>query len=390
MITPSSDSQRRQCLDLWRDAFHVDDRWCDEFTERVGWEIVRCAELNDRVATAAVVHPFAQYFGGRRLGSAGLALVACAAEFRSRGLTRGLLVEALREQYGAGVSLSALYPSTRTLYRKLGYETAGAIFRYTVPLDRIRLRAEKGEMKLIGEGDLGTVKNLYRAWALSQPGPLDRNEFLWRRIVHARDGSKRRAYLAFVDGEPRGYVFYHRGEGKDGRRTVEAWDVVALDADVGRLILSFMADLRTTNDDLIFWGGANDPLLMLLDEQRFDVTLNAYWMLRILNVERALCERGYNPAVNAAESHFNLTGEEVIDANNGRFTLRVSSGRGEVGGGGRGDLEISIRGLAPLFSGHLAPIQLARCGLLKCADEGVMAAAAAVFASPQPRMGDAF
>jgi predicted acetyltransferase len=387
--TPVTDAQQQQCLEIWRDAFHVDDRWSAEFQSRVGWNLVRRIEHQGQVGAAAVVHPFGQYFGGKSLGCAGLALVACAPQFRSRGLTRGLLTEILREQHRARVPLSALYPSTRTLYRKLGYETAGAIFRYSVPLDRIRVRAERGELRPIVESDRPAVHRVYRDWAVTQPGLLERNDFLWRRVEVARDGTTRRGYLALIGGEARGYVYHHRGEGKDGRRTVEAWDMVALDADAGRLLLSYMADLRTTNDDLVFWGAANDPFLMLLDEQRFDVTLNAYWMLRILDVEQALRERGYNEAVDA-QLELKIVGDGIIESNNANYVIQVKDGRGDVARGGRGTIKVSIRGLAPLFAGHLAPADLARSGLLTCSDQRAVQAAEVIFAAPQPLLADAF
>jgi predicted acetyltransferase len=50
---------------------------------------------------------------------------------------------------------------------------------------------------------------------------------------------------------------------------------------------------------------------------------------------------------------------------------------------------MDIRGLAPLYTGHLSAEQLALTGLLEGPSEA-LAAASAVFAGPAPGMGERF
>jgi predicted acetyltransferase len=60
-----------------------------------------------------------------------------------------------------------------------------------------------------------------------------------------------------------------------------------------------------------------------------------------------------------------------------------------VRAGGRGELRLDVRGLAPLFSGLVAPADLAVAGLV----EGPAAAldvAQRLFAGPEPWMPDFF
>ena len=67
----------------------------------------------------------------------------------------------------------------------------------------------------------------------------------------------------------------------------------------------------------------------------------------------------------------------------------IRSSRGAVRRGGRGRLALDVRGLAPLYSGHLPAETLARAGALTgpAADQ---AAATATFAGAAPSMTDMF
>lgn len=392
MFRPESQDHHEQCLHLWRTAFFVDEPWCANFRERVGWDIVRCEQIDGRIAASVAVHDFGQFFGGRRLACAGVALVTCSPEFRSRGITRSLLSGMLREQHAAGVPLSALYPSTRTLYRRLGYETAGTLFRYTIPLNRIDVGRVQGEVRRLTGEDFDLIRELHGRWLRSHAGLLDRNEFLWHRIRHGRDGTERDGFVILIDGEPRGYFYYQPGEARGLERPVEVADLVILDAAAGRRFLAFMHDLRATLSELTMWSTHNDPVLMLLNEQRFDITLHNAWMMRLIDVQRAIEGRGYPQGLDT-ELQLTVHLDEVITTNNGQFVLRVKEGRAELGRrsatSGSG-LTITIRGLAALYSGHLSAQELSRAGLLECSDQAALALATAIFAGPQPRLADWF
>lgn len=75
--------------------------------------------------------------------------------------------------------------------------------------------------------------------------------------------------------------------------------------------------------------------------------------------------------------------------NNGKFVLNVSGGRSEVTLGGRGDLQLDIRGLAPLYTGLFTPYQLQLAGQISGTHEA-LAVAAQVFTGSEPWMSDHF
>ena len=110
-------------------------------------------------------------------------------------------------------------------------------------------------------------------------------------------------------------------------------------------------------------------------------------MLRIIDVVKALEKRGY-PAGIETELHLEVT-DEAIDSNNGRFCLKVSQGRGEVTKGGKGELQIGIRGLASLYTGLFTPTQLQLTGYLQTESEALLTAKL-LFCGSNPWMADQF
>jgi predicted acetyltransferase len=69
--------------------------------------------------------------------------------------------------------------------------------------------------------------------------------------------------------------------------------------------------------------------------------------------------------------------------------LNVADSAGHVRKGGDGDLRIDARGLAALYSGFMAPVELQAIGLLD-GPADALARATAVFAGSRPWVGDMF
>ena len=67
----------------------------------------------------------------------------------------------------------------------------------------------------------------------------------------------------------------------------------------------------------------------------------------------------------------------------------MDGGTARVEAGGGGHLKLDVRGLAPLFSGHLSPQQLEKSSQIE-GPEADLEMAATVFAGPVPWMSDAF
>ena len=229
----------------------------------------------------------------------------------------------------------------------------------------------------------------YAAFAAGFDGMVDRGPYVWNRIKKFREEIYHGFGIRNGAGGLDGYLYLNqkRKPEPSGRQEILLTDLVFNTREAGRRLLGFLADFATMGDDVVFSVGPAHPALMLLGQQRYKLEFHYYWMLRILNVGRALSARGYGPGLDA-ELHLDLD-DEVVPENHGRFTLRVRDGRGEVSRGGRGELKTSVRGLAAMYSGHLAAPALAACGLAS-GDERAMRTAATVFGGSTPWMTDFF
>lgn len=127
--------------------------------------------------------------------------------------------------------------------------------------------------------------------------------------------------------------------------------------------------------------------MLLLPEQTAKPRFADRWLLRVIDVGKALSKRGYPPEIEA-ELHLEVR-DDLIAENNGKFMLSVANGRGEVARGGKGELKLDVRGLAPLYTGLFTPHQLQLAGQLD-ATETAISTATEIFAGLSPWMPDFF
>ncbi|MDY7109183.1 MAG: GNAT family N-acetyltransferase [Planctomycetota bacterium] len=387
-IRPPRDGDELAALNgVFQQVFDFPPRRGEEYAAHLGREHYRMLFAGDELIGGHAMIEMGQFFGGRSVPTIGISLVAVAPHRRGRGAGAFLMKQAVREMHGRGVALSTLYPATLPLYRAAGYEHAGTRWEITQPLGTIDIIDRDLEIRPIGEHDDEMIRRLHRAEAMAHHGTLDRSDFMWWRQRIPR-GVTAFGQLLLADDEPEGYVYYTH-QPRDGHPPydIAVSDVVVRTERAARRLLSFFADHRSMAGQVRLFRPPNDPLLSVLPEQSYRIELDMKWMLRIVDVEKALTARGYPPELTAA-MHLDVR-DDLLDANSGRFVLRIKDGRGEVEPGGEGTLDIDIRGLAMLYSGFHPATQLLGTGLLR-ADSADARAADHVFAGPMPWMTEVF
>ncbi len=110
-------------------------------------------------------------------------------------------------------------------------------------------------------------------------------------------------------------------------------------------------------------------------------------MLRVIDVPKALEKRGYPEGVEA-QLHLDVRDDLLLE-NNGQFVLTVSGGRSEVTRGGKGELKLDVRAMAPLYTGLFTPHQLQLTGQIE-ASNTALSVATQLFTGLQPWMCDKF
>ena len=366
-----------------------------QYVSAVGDEKIRTVRLNpgDAHASACLARIDAgQYFGGRIVPMAGVAAVAVAPECRGGGLALGMMGAALREAREQGYPISTLYASTQTLYRQLGYEQAGHRFRHVVDLARLGVRDRSMSVRGLTEQHESAVRACYGAFARTLDGMLDRNEFLWGRTRAWRDT----AYDGFGVFDPgsgalEGYVFLTQNRDPvSGRHDLAISDAAFSTPRAGRRLLGFLADFSSMALHAELFGGPSHPLTALMPQQVFRTERKDWWMVRLLDVAKAVAARGYAPGVGASVS-LRLS-DGLLPENAGGWRLEVEGGRGRLereSAPGAGAVSMDVRAFASLYSGFVTATQAALLGWVEGPAERV-ASLDGVFAGATPSMVDMF
>ncbi|MEO0375641.1 MAG: GNAT family N-acetyltransferase, partial [Cyanobacteria bacterium P01_A01_bin.17] len=361
----------KQMLELGRiisQCFNADLNNWQAYVQRLGPANFRVIREQGRIVGGLGLYPMGQWYGGQAVPMTGIAAVGTTPDYRGQGAAVTLLRHTLQDLYEQGLPLASLYASTSHLYRRVGFEQAGSFCRYSLPINQVSLCSGQEVVRDHHLLPLTPIQNpepallidLYRQQAQSSNGNLERNDAIWSSILDDKD-QPIYAYLLGTHSAPEGYVILTQRSGQTTYSLIVR-DLVLLTAAAAHRFVKLVADHRSLADRLFWYGSPVDPLLSLLEEQIYRVEHLERWLLRVVNVPRALELRGYPTGVEA-ELHLEVV-DDLLPSNAGFFTLGVSGGKGQVIRGGRGDLKMDIRGLASLYSGLMTALQLQKMGWL--------------------------
>jgi predicted acetyltransferase len=368
----------------WSFNMPVDD--VEPWLRRAGMENARVLLKDGRTVACLLAIPMGQFFGGTSVPMMGVAGVGTAAEARGTGAALGIMRALLEELAEKGVALSALYPATRSLYRRVGYEPAGCRLELTTPARTLRATNRSLALRAVKPEDESAIGVIYGSYAEGRPGHLDRGPYVWNRVRSPR-GEVARGFVVLENDRPEGYIYVFERRLPSLHYDLVVTDVAARTAAAYARLITFLADHATLGDAVVWHGGADHPLLQLLGDRHYDARALQHWMLRIVDLGRALEARGYPPLV-ATELELEVR-DEILPRNAGRFVLSVEAGRARVRPGGRGSLRADVRALASIYSGYARASTLAAMGLVE-GDREALGKADAIFASATPSMPDFF
>jgi predicted acetyltransferase len=394
-IRPLRESELDQAAALDTDAFHATaERNREAFRRFVDPARMQAAFDGARLVGMCGAIGLSQFFGGRSLPMGGLSSVTVAPDWRGAGLSRQLMQASFEDMQARGEPITSLYPATTSLYRSMGYEVAGSIaIRKTTP-DQLRVMPAPsgGAVRPFSDEDGEAVRACYARFAPTVDGCLDRKSDWWeRKFFSWRDAS--RYVFEDASGELQGYLVYVQVDGEHsalgGDFGLVVRELVATSRDATLALWRLLGSWGMQVDEIVYRGGAEDPTLLLLPEQRFRTLGEIRWMLRVLDPARAVAGRGFPHGLDV-EIPFQLR-DTVLPANAGAFRLNVKKGRGtlervNVGGGP----ELEIQGFSSLYSGWATTAALERAGLLQGGSPEDRAALDAAFAGPTPWMLDEF
>ena len=348
---------------------------------------------NELVASAHAV-PFGQWLGGQLVPCAGIGGVAVLPEYRGQGAARALVSELLRQERGAGMAVSALYPANAALYRRLGYEYAGLHPGYRAPLADVP--AARADVAQMAGDDLDLVIDCFARFAAAHNGPVqpvDRARWETDVLAHRGEGTHQRTVVV-PDGQAgvAGYVSYFLEGTGDGGYRVHCKHLVALTAPALASLLGYLRRFENAAREMAWHGPpGGGPVGLALGTNTFALipTLNR-WMGRVLDVPRALEGRGY-PVV-SGEIVLELR-DALFPDNDGPWLVRADGGRVTVAPAARAaprparPLPIGL--FSALYTGFATTRDLVLQGAADPADER-LPFLSALFSGPVPWMPDFF
>lgn len=373
------DEDREAAHRLGQQAFGGRDRF-DPDRPGVGAGRLVGAYRDGRLVGQVRRHAFGQWFGGRRLPCAGISGVAVAPEARSQDLARRLVADSLERAAGDGEVIAALYPTTSTLYRSLGFEVAGWWAQRGVPMGELP-RDDGSVAWEPAELDDPRAVAVYDRMAPDHDGWLDPGRDFWTwRAMQARDDAttNRYLYVGERDGEPVAAVRYAYGPSDRAMYRIDADLVAGVDGPAVRSALALLGAHGTTADEVRTTLPADELALHVAHLQRTRLHGDWPWMLAFVDLPGAIAARGYPAGVTGSLA---LTVDDPHRAaNSGSWVLTVADGEATLEPGRAGRATVSASDLAALFTGHLDPLRLARAGRLGHPDATELGVLRAAFA----------
>jgi len=351
---------------------------------RNAWGLVE----DGRLAAHAVDRVSTHWFGGREVPASGISAVTVASADRGRGYARTLLAALLGAARDRGAAIATLFPTAPALYRGLGWEQAGSLTWSDLPTAALAgVRPPAGTtLRAASRADSAAIRGLYTEVARAGSGYLDRTGPLFAtQPVDALDG----VTLALgPDGAVDGYVGWDRGAGTGSGARLTAYDVIGRTGDATVGLLATLGGWSAVTPTLRLRLPDPDPVQWLLPTSVPLATSTSPWMLRLVDVPRAVTARGWAAHLDAAVD-LDIV-DDVCRWNAGRHRLEVAAGTGRLISGGAGTVRIGARGLALLYAGGVTAAALRRAGLLDGGDDATDRALTALAAGPRPALLDYF
>ncbi len=358
----------------------------EAYINLIGVKNFRIIRRLEQVVGGLATLDMGQWWGGVRVPMTGIAAVGIAPEYRGSGAAIALMQHTLKELYTRGVAISALYPAVQSLYRKVGYEQGGSWCIWEVATKNIQVREQPLPLEPVAPVNHEVFHELYQQQARLTHGYLDRHPAIWERLIQPDEKEILYAYFIGTKDQPQGYIIFTQERTEDGEILwVKDWVLHTVAA--AQTFWSFLANHRSQIHQVRWKSSAIDSLTLLLPEQTAKMWRQFRWLLRVIDVVKALEVRGY-PLGIQAELHLEIQ-DNLLAANNGKFILSVANGRGEVTKGGKGELQLDIRELAPLYTSLFTPYHLQLAGKLD-GTEAAISAATQIFAGVSPWMADFF
>ncbi|MEZ4502551.1 MAG: GNAT family N-acetyltransferase [Dehalococcoidia bacterium] len=339
-------------------------------------EWTMCAFVNGELATTYAFWPLQLRLNGRVASMAGVTQVSTHPAHRRRGYLRAVTRRHFEEKHERGeTAIACLHPAWDAIYRRYGYGLVHERTSYRVEPRQIAFHHPLELAGTVREVDLdtefGLLVDVYRRYREDRTGLIHRGRAMWDAgPLQDPPAGHRRTVLAYEEGgEAQGYVVYHHGpglerSGPEANQYLRVMDLFGLTPAAHQALWSILGNYDSVGE--IRWDNApaDDPLPhMLVEPRMLQASTRGGIMARLVTVEAALTQRGYD---RAGELRFELV-DPFCEWNAGRWCLEASPEGASMRriDGEAVDLRLTADTLASMAVGFLPASRASAAGLLE-------------------------
>jgi len=304
---------------------------------------------NGRVVAGIEAIPFTMWFDGQKVPMCGIGGVVSMPESRRQGNIRKIFEKIYDDIYEKGVVFSHLYPFSFDYYRKFGYETCGAVKKYTLLIKPARTLKNNGRAYEFIKGD--DVKDklieVYETYASRHNIMISRPESRWNEVFDiSLCGADRLYYWKDADSNIKSWVKFK----KEGN-TMQIHDIAWADHESMLGILQFMGMFEGAAYKMAF-RASPEFIAEIYWNDLYEIETENQWvgMNRVVNAKRAL-ELMKKPE---NEGKFIIKINDCFaDWNNKTYAVEYGNGECSVSenAANSADIEVSERALMQMVLG---------------------------------------
>lgn len=353
-VRPATENDWDVVWTLWSIAFGSGDPVEPADRRLLPGQRTFVAEGPTGVVGAYSVYPLSLARGRGSLPAGGISSVAVAPEERHRGVGRALMDSSLATLRETGATLAALYAFRESYYRRFGYEVAGRRWSISCPHHRFPRLPVELPVRRISPDEVEALAPCYDAMATWVAGLNRRTSAHWRHRL-----GKKPPHVYTVGDPVEAYAWVTWGG--------PMWEPLkvgemAWASRSGYLsLLGLLAGLIVNRSALQWSEPSLSPFLCEFYDQGVEATLSRAWMVRVLDVPRALaclCPED--------EGEFRLeVRDEQLPDNRGPWWVRYRSGQVEVDRASDADLRLDVRFFSAALLGEPSLADLARAGVVE-------------------------
>lgn len=336
----------------------------------------------DRLVGTVATLAFAMSWSGSSVPCGGVSGVVVRPEDRGRRVAKRMLAESFDRMRRRGEVLAALYPTTATLYRSVGFEIAGSHEWRQVPLALVPSTGRELAWRRV-EFDDPAVRSIHEDMSSSVDGWFHTDDLWWAIKAHGyrtEKGKNRYAYVGDRDGTDVATVIYRYDKSQDRLYELGVDLLAGVDGDAVESTLGFLAGNGTTAGHLETTLPRDLLSLHLPNVQHSKVTSDWPWMLRLVDVAGAFESRRWPTAV-SGRIELDICDDTIPD-NAGKRVIEFDAGSARVSPGGSGAVGLDVTDLAAIYAGNDVHLRRAAGRLGGASDDDTDLLAAACASSP--------